>query len=510
MPENSTNQGVLSLTKIVATLGPASSDAVTLRKMVERGASVFRFNFSHGTFEEHAQRLALVRQVEREAGRPIAVLGDLPGPKIRVTAVPEGGIKLSEGGDFVFRRGQELAVDGDEPIFGCTYEKLIDEVEPGARVLINDGAIRALAIHRTDDELRCAVTVGGLVTSGKGVNLPDTDISAPAISDRDWRAVDWAIEHELDFLAMSFVRRGEEVRALKKRLAMKCKGGVCGVSWDGGETSRIPVIAKIEKPQAVENIEEIVSEADGIMVARGDLGVEMDLAQMPITQKMLILRAQEHGKPCIVATQMLESMIESPSPTRAEVSDVANAIYDAADAVMLSGETAVGKYGQLAIDMMRRVANATEGAVRQSVRPTFESNESSERLPPTQALARGAWRIASDLGAGLVACWSEHGETARRLSRMGFRIPVLAFSSDERAVRRMALLYAVTPVLQPSPPEHRSQFARLVNQYVLENGLAREGDTVVVVSGKPLGMPGASDSVTIQTIGHTTGQTIGE
>ena len=493
----------LSLTKIIATLGPASSDKASLRRLLEHGVSVVRFNFSHGSFEEHAARLTLVRRLEKELGRPIAVLGDLPGPKIRITHVEGGGIELVKGQDFIIRCEQSAAIPGAVPVFGCTYERIVEEVAPGHRVLINDGAVRGLVVEQSDDEIRCRVTVGGLVTTGKGVNLPESEISAPALMDRDWAAVDWSVEHELDFLAMSFVRRAEEIHRLKERLVEQCRDGACGVSWSGEAAGRIPVIAKIEKRQAVENIEGILDEADGIMVARGDLGVEMDLALVPVTQKMLIVRAQAHGKPCIVATQMLESMIEHASPTRAEVSDVANAIYDAADAVMLSGETAVGKHAALAVDMMRRIAHATEARLGELTRDRIKPPAPGERSSPTAALAHGAWEIARDLGAALVACWSEHGETARLLSRMGFRIPVIAFSSDERAVRRMALLYAVIPVLLPSPPEHRSDFARLVDRFVAERGLAGVGDTVVVVSGKPLGKPGTSNSVTVQRIGAT-------
>ncbi|RMH24558.1 MAG: pyruvate kinase [Planctomycetota bacterium] len=502
MPQRAELDRGLSLTKIVATLGPASSDEPSLRRLIDHGVSVVRFNFSHGSFDEHAERLALVRRLEREVGRPIGVLGDLPGPKIRVTEVAGGGIELRSGQDFIIRRTQATAEPGATPVFGCTYERIVDEAEPGHRVLINDGAVRALVVEARDDEILCRVTVGGLVTTGKGVNLPDSEISAPALTDRDWAAVEWAVEHGLDFLAMSFVRRAEEVRRLRARLAERCVGGVCGVSWDGAETGRIPVIAKIEKPQAVANIEEILDEADGVMVARGDLGVEMDLAEVPVTQKMLIMRAQAKRKPCIVATQMLESMIDRPSPTRAEVSDVANAIYDAADAVMLSGETAVGKHGALAVDMMRRIGRVTESRLREPPSARPDTAAAPGALSPTAALAHGAWAIARDLGAALVACWSEHGETARLLSRLGFRVPVVAFSSDERAVRRMTLLYAVTPVFVDRPPVHRSEFGRLVEAVVLERALAAPGDTIVVVSGKPLGQPGATDSVTVQVVGE--------
>lgn len=495
-----------SMTKVLATLGPSTDAREIIRKLVEAGASMFRLNFSHGSFKDHAQRLGTVRSVSDEMSRAIAVVGDLPGPKIRVTRVPDGGINVEAGCDILFRAGLDDAIPGDPPVFGCTYERLIDEAAPGHRVLINDGAIRALVVDREEGpdgfQLRCRITTGGLVSSSKGVNLPDSDISAPAITERDWECVRWAVKHGLDYLALSFVRRADEVIELKRGIAE-----LSGINpdeaahGDAPRSEMTPVIAKIEKPQAVERIEEIVEAADGIMVARGDLGVEMELPLVPIIQKRIIAAAHLHGTPCIIATQMLESMIENPSPTRAEVSDVANAILDGADAVMLSGETAVGKHPALAVDQMRRVALATEGERRRlpgRSTPPARLQESQHRL---SALAHGVWHVANDVGAKIVVCWSQTGRSAQLLSQIGLRVPIIAFSSDRRATRRMALLGGVIPGYEAEPPLHRSDFASLIDRTLLTSGLAKPGDRVVSLSGKPFGIAGVENTITVQVLG---------
>jgi len=512
MPHREMPPGMLSLTKIVATLGPACDDDETLKRMALHGASVFRLNFSHGSLEEHDQRLRRVRRLSEQLGRPLSVLGDLQGPKIRIGQLPPQGVELHAGQDVVLSPDIEQAQLGQTPALPCSYEPLVDEVFPGQRVLIDDGAIRALAVEAVRGaagrrELRLRITNGGLVRTGKGVNLPDSALSAPALTEQDWRCVEWAVERNVDYLALSFVRSAEDVRLLTDRLRQLCADDSCGRPLAGDvRSSRIPVIAKIEKPQAVERIEEILTEADGIMVARGDLGVEMDLAQAPLVQKRLIRAARNRGKPCIVATQMLESMIERSSPTRAEVSDVANAIFDGASATMLSGETAVGRHPALAVAMMRRIAIATERELRES--PQHEQPPSSLLASHhrTAALAHGAWHMAQDVGASLVAVWSQSGGSARHLSLNNFRIPILAFSSDEQAVRRMTLLYAVTPLHCPQPPEHRSDFARLVDQVVRERELARPGERMVLLAGKPLGAPGVVNTVSIRTVGEWQGE----
>ena len=320
------------LTKIIATLGPASTDAATVRKLIEAGVSVFRLNFSHGDLEGHTASVRMIRAVSAEAGRPVGILGDLQGPKIRVGKVEEGGVEAVAGSVVIMQRQALVATASLAPLrLSSTHAGLVDDLEPGHRVLINDGAVRMLVVAKRADEVECTVTVGGQITSGKGINLPDSSPSIDSITKRDWEHMAWAVRNELDFLALSFVRDAEDVRRLRG-----------GLEKAGG--AAVQIIAKIELPGAVQNAETIIDAADGIMVARGDLGVEMDLARVPVIQQQLLTKAQSFGKPCIVATQMLESMIHAPSPTRAEASDVATAIFSGSDAVMLSGETAVGKY----------------------------------------------------------------------------------------------------------------------------------------------------------------------
>ncbi|MDX2116225.1 MAG: pyruvate kinase [Planctomycetota bacterium] len=495
------------LTKILATLGPATDDPKVLLRLIEHGAGLFRLNFSHGKVEEHAARLRAVRDAARQTGTPLAVLGDLSGPKIRVGVVPPAddniGIRLEIGMDVLVSAGPGESrppspETGGMPHLVCNYPRIAAEVDPGQRVLINDGAIRMLAVVSDGQHVLCRVTQGGMVISGKGLNLPDSELSIPATTERDLAMAQWGLENGLDYLALSFVRRAAEVRAINECLHRAC-------ALPGTPSRSIPVIAKIETPQAVRNIDDILAEADGIMVARGDLGVEMEIAKVPVIQKMLMRRAHEFGKPCIVATQMLESMIENASPTRAEVSDVANAIYDGADAVMLSGETAVGKHPMLAVEMMRRVALSTEEVLREQrrePRPPSRPRESRERVP---ALAHGLWHMAQDVGAVLAVVWSQDGEAARYLSRNGFQMPILAFSSDPAAVRRMNLFYGVFPALVTEVPQHRSDFAKLADHYILDNELAKPGQPIVLLGGKPIDDPGATNTAAIRFVGEMSG-----
>jgi len=490
------------LTKIVATLGPASDSPEMVAKLIEAGVGVFRLNFSHGTLDDHARRLATVRAAAKDLRRPTAVLGDLQGPKIRVGLVPDPGIELASGGEVIIRHGDEPAsrdpARADRVTLTTAYMPVVSEVEPGQRVLINDGAIRLLAVERRErdgrEELVCRVTIGGLVTTKKGINLPDSNITAPALTERDLDCVQWAVAHGLDLLALSFVRQAEEIRELKRYLARVCP--LDRTADPMGYGSQIPVIAKIEKPQAITHLEEIVQAADAVMVARGDLGVEMDLARVPIVQKRIIECAANWGKPCIVATQMLESMITSPLPTRAEMSDVANAILDGAGAVMLSAETAAGKHPLLAVEYMRMAALAAEeelAARRNEPSPPARLVESRYR---TAALAHGAWHTAHDLGAKAVACWSQRGGTARYLSENNFSIPILAFSSDVRETRRMQLLRAVFPV-RADPPKTLAEFNHIAERELLAREFVKPGDPVVLLAGLPLGEHAATNTMAI-------------
>ncbi len=490
-------------TRIVATLGPASESPEVVSKLILGGVTVFRLNFSHGEFASHAARLQTVRNVAHRLGRPTAVMGDLQGPKIRVGKVSAAGVTLEPGLDVVIRAGlSEACIERGVVVLPTTYPEMIGEVAPGQRVLINDGSIRMLAVESDSQrgELRCRVIVGGLVTSGKGINLPESEIKAPAITARDWTCVEWAVENGLDFLALSFVREASEVHELKERLA-----GMCSVRHDvdrSGWAAMIPVISKIEKPQAVVNLDEIVQASDAVMVARGDLGVEMDIAKVPIVQHRILAACAQWGKPCIVATQMLETMTQNASPTRAEASDVANAIFDGADAVMLSGETAVGRHPILVVDTMRRIIESAEDQVVSEARDAKPPSRMIEQRYRTAALAHGAWYLAKDVGAAAIVCWSESGGSARYLSQTGFRVPIVAYSSNARSTRRMGLLRGVTAVESKPPPTGRlGDWATTVERDLLARGWVKPGDAVILLAGKPLGVPKVVDSMSVMTIG---------
>jgi pyruvate kinase len=507
------------LTKIIATCGPASESPEVAGRLIEAGVAVFRLNFSHGSLADHGRRLATIREAAARLRRPVAVLGDLCGPKIRVGMVPSP-LELTAGGDVILARDAREArqVEGerkDDPpmvVLPTTYAAMIDEALPGHRVLINDGAVRMLAVERRDASasgplaslgptLRCRVTAGGKVSTGKGINLPDSEVSAPAITEADWACIHWAVEHGLDFLALSFVRRAKEVRELKEYLA-----GVCPVdrgSDSMGTGSQIPVVAKIEKPQAMTEIDDIIDAADAIMVARGDLGVEMDISQVPIVQKRLLERCAQWGKPCIVATQMLETMIESTMPTRAEASDIANAVFDSADALMLSAETAVGRHPALVVDTMRRIILAAEARIAGSPPRATPPSKLVESRYRTAAMAHGVFDIACDVGARLILCWSQNGGTARYLSQNNFRAPIVAYSSDERATRRMALLFGVRSVYaEPGLPGGLRGWIDRAEADVVSREWARPGEPIVVLAGEPFGQVRSTNTIIVRNIGE--------
>ncbi len=503
------------LTTIVATIGPASESADTVRRLIESGVAVFRFNFSHGDLEAHGRRLATVRAVASDLGRPIACLGDLQGPKIRVGKVPAGlgrphasggsAIDVSPGQDVIFKQGIDEAClrqgdHGVEVVLPVTFQPLVDEVEPGHKVLINDGAIRMLAIGReAPGELRCRVVIGGAVTSGKGINVPQSSLSAPAITDRDWECARWAAANHLDYVALSFVRSARDVEQLRAGLAAM-KGVQPGCKPDEG--AWIPIIAKVEMPEAVACLEEVVAAADGIMVARGDLGVEMDIAQVPVVQKRIVKTCREFGKPCIVATQMLESMIEQASPTRAEATDVANAVFEGADAVMLSAETATGRHPVTVVETMARIIRFAESHMAAPSPQHQSPSRMADQHKGTAALAHGAWRIAHDLDAKAVVVWSQAGGTARYLSQNRFSIPIIAYSSDPAACRRMALLRGVTPVqMQPPASGTISAWAALVDESLMQMGVAQMGEAIVLLAGRPLGQAKRTNTLAIHRIG---------
>ncbi len=422
-------------TKIIATLGPSCNQPETIESMIDNGVDIFRLNFSHGNFDGHAQLLKMLNSVRSQHRHATAVMGDLCGPKIRIGRIQPDGEILKEGDEALIIHSEE---QGNIHRFGTNYEYFYRDVKVGQRVFIDDGQIALRVIRKDNDQMVCKVVVGGPLHSHKGINLPDTTISMPSITERDWECVDWAIRNEVDFLALSFVRSADEINQLKGYLS---KAGV-----------DIKVVAKIETPQALTHLESIILASDATLVARGDLGVEMDLARVPVLQKQIIQSCRRFGKPVIVATQMLQSMIDSPVATRAEVSDVANAIMDLADTVMLSGETAVGKYPLKAAETIRRIARVTEEFIYKEKnihRRVIVTDESAL----TAAMAHSVGTIVNDISAKLVAVWSQTGTTARLLSKERINVPILALSSDQRTCNQMSLHYGVIPRCQPIPED---------------------------------------------------------
>lgn len=468
-------------TKIVATLGPSCSSPEIMTSMIDNGVDVFRMNFSHGHLDDHASLLVDLNAVRDKHTHTAAVMGDLCGPKIRTSRVDPDGEIINDGDKITIVKGDAV---GTAKRFGTNLDNFMTDVKVGHRIFIDDGQLALKIIEKTDKEAICEVLVGGPLKSRKGINLPDTDVTVPSITERDWECVDWAIEHKLDFLALSFVRTAEEILELKKYL------------YD--HDAEIRIVAKIETPQALKHLEDIVRASDAILVARGDLGVEMDLAEVPLLQKRITELCRHYGKPVIVATQMLQSMIEVPVATRAEVSDVANAIMDYADAVMLSGETAVGKYPMEAVKTIRRIAGVTESYLDQSNMPRPKT-ATSEDLVLTAAMARGVAQIVEDIDAKLVGVWSQTGSSARLLSKARIDVPILALSGDKLACRQMSMHYGVMPRYQ-SIPDNIDEFTSKVDELILERNWARLGEKVVLVAGQPLGAAGTTNAIMVHVI----------
>jgi pyruvate kinase len=476
-------------TKIVATMGPACGSVDMLLSLFQAGVDVCRLNFSHGDLDWHLQLLRYIREAAARWDQPIAILGDLGGPKIRLAKIADtdgrGGMSVQVGDELIIQRA---AIEGQAGRVSSIYAKLVDDVQVGHRILIEDGLLRFICTEKNFNELRCNCTVGGVLKSSKGINLPDTAVNVPCITERDWECVDWAMENDLDYLALSFVRSADDMHLLREHLRNRVRD--------------IHLIAKIEKAEALDQIDGIVEASDGLMIARGDLGVEMDVAQVPIIQKDLIRRCQVAGKPVIVATQMLQSMIEQASPTRAEVSDVANAIFDGTDAVMLSGETSVGKFPVGAVHTMAHVAQVTEQYLIESrgSRPPL-AKATAATLRFSAAIARGVLQIVDDLKVKLVVIWSQTGATARIFSKSRFPIPLIALSSDHRALRRMALHFGVIPQ-EMEPPANMAQLVQNVDALIEQRRFATAGDRIVIVTGAALGAPGTLNGIVLHTLGE--------
>jgi len=474
----------MRLTKIVATVGPASERPEVLEQLVRAGADVFRLNSAHATVDEHAQRIADIRAAAEKVGRPVAILVDLAGPKMRVGAVQDGQVTLETGSLVELAPGDEV---GTAQRLTTTYEGLIDDVEPGSRILLDDGLIELVVKEKRTGSVLCQVTAGGPLGSRKGINLPGVDISGPTITDQDRKVIEWALGQRIDFLGISFVRRAEDVRLVRTILHQ--------------HQSPIRVIAKIEKPEAVAELESIVELADGVMVARGDLGVEMPLEEVPLLQKRIIALCGKLHRPVITATQMLESMMLHPRPTRAEVSDVANACLDGSDAVMLSGETAVGRYPVAAVAVMDRVVRRTEKYLAEHP-PAGRSADYDPRRPVLSALSEGAYHITEWLRPKVVAVSTASGDTALVLSKERMSIPIVGVSADPQAVARMCLYYGVRPVLAERLASLDDLFA-LAQEVAAAEGLAERGDAVLLVAGDPFGVSGTTNTLQVRRLGRS-------
>ncbi|MBO3737167.1 pyruvate kinase [Actinoplanes flavus] len=463
--------------KIVCTMGPATKSPERMLGLVEAGMNVARMNFSHDTRENHREMYELVRAAAEQADRPVAILADLQGPKIRLGKFADGPHRW-ETGDRVVITSDEIL--GTKERVSCTYKKLPHEVKVGDRLLIDDGKVAIEVTGVDGEDIHCLVTEGGPVSNNKGVSLPNVAVSVPALSDKDEEDLRFALGLGVDLVALSFVRAPEDIDLVHKIM--------------DEEGRRVPVIAKVEKPEAVDHLEAIVLAFDGVMVARGDLGVELPLDQVPLVQKRAVQLCRENAKPVIVATQMLDSMIENSRPTRAEASDVANAVLDGTDAVMLSGETSVGKYPVLTVSTMAKIVTTTEAGAMGVPRLQHD--------PRTHggALTVAASQIARNIGAKALVAFSQTGDTVKRLARLHCDLPLYAFTPVSEVRNTLALSWGVETFLTDFV-EHTDDMFRQVDAKMLSMGLAKPGDYVVVVAGSPPNAPGSTNTLRVHQIG---------
>jgi pyruvate kinase len=463
-------------TKIVATLGPASDSRERLRALVEAGVDAVRFNLSHGTHAEHSERAWLVREIAAEVARPVALIADLQGPKLRIGELPEPVVLRT--GDHVTVCAEGAAADGELPIAPAVVG---DVLEPGHDVLIDDGLVRLRVDVVEQGRASCAVLVGGLVSSHKGVNLPGVPVPIPSLTRKDLVDLEWAVETGVDFVALSFVRSPADVRDLRALLEQA--------------ESHAHVIAKIEKAEAVDVLDDVLAETDAVMVARGDLGVEIGPALVPLVQKRIIHKALERAKPVITATQMLETMIHSPEPTRAEASDVANAILDGTSAVMLSGETAVGEYPVEAVAYMDRIARAVEP----SIDYRHELPQATENPTIGQAMSNAACDLAESLQAKAILVPTFTGRTASAVARLRPHRPIVALTHVDWALRQLALEWGVTPLLI-SETSDVEELWRLAVEAARQAGIVASGDRVVITAGTAVNIPGTTNVIKVDVV----------
>jgi pyruvate kinase len=464
--------------KIVCTLGPAVDSPGMIRKLVEVGMDVARLNMSHGNHEEHRRRYDLVREASDATGHGVGIVADLQGPKIRLETFAGGKAKLAVGQEFVITTRD---VEGDATIAGTTYKNLPGDVDEGDPILVDDGKLRLRVVKVEGGDVTTRVEVGGKVSDHKGLNLPGVAVSVPALSEKDVDDLRWALRTSVDFVALSFVRSAADADDVRRIMHE--------------EGVMLPIIAKIEKPQAIDNLDEVIKAFDGFMVARGDLGVECPLEDVPFLQKRVIDKARRNAKPVIVATQMLESMITNPRPTRAEASDVANAVLDGADAVMLSGETSVGDYPIETVETMARIVTSTEDH-------ELAAMAAIDWQPKTRGgvVAKAAAEVAERVGASYLVAFTQSGDSARRLARYRGSIPVLAFTPVAKVRSQLSMTWGVETFLTVDV-EHTDEMVRQVDEALLDIGRVEEGELVVIIAGSPPGIPGSTNALRIHRMG---------
>ena len=468
--------------KIVCTMGPAVDSPEKIRELIAAGMNMARLNLSHGGHPEHQGRMDRVREAAKEAGVPIAILVDLQGPKIRLARFKAGPHDLVRGDIFTITTDE---VEGTKERVGTTYKGLPGDCKPGDRILIDDGKVTVEVVEVKGNDVVTKVIEPGAVSNNKGINLPGVAVSVPALSEKDMDDLRWGLKAGADFIALSFVRSADDIVDVHRIM------DEVGI--------RIPVIAKIEKPQAVANLQGIVNAFDGIMVARGDLGVELPIEEVPLVQKHCIELAREAAKPVIVATQMLDSMITNSRPTRAEATDCANAVLDGADALMLSGETSVGEFAIEAVQTMARIISHTEQGGMDMIRPM-------KSTPKTKggAITKAATEVGAIVGAKYLVTFTQSGDSARRTARLRSPIPILAFTPEVGTYNRMALDWGVEPELTPMV-KHTDEMVMQADTLLLKTKRCSEGELVVIVAGSPPGIPGSTNAMRVHRVGDAVG-----
>ena len=468
--------------KIVCTMGPAVEADGKVEQLIAAGMNMARLNLSHGTYVEHQSRLDAVRNAAKKAGVPVAILVDLQGPKIRLARFANGPHDLSRGDVFTITTDD---IEGTKDRVGTTYKGLPGDCKAGDRILIDDGKVTVEVTSVTKTDVITKVIEPGAVSNNKGINLPGVAVSVPALSEKDIEDLRWGLKAGADFIALSFVRSADDIKDVHRIM------DEVGI--------RVPVIAKIEKPQAVTNLPGIVAAFDGIMVARGDLGVELPIEDVPLVQKHCIELARDAAKPVIVATQMLDSMITNSRPTRAEATDCANAVLDGADALMLSGETSVGEFAIEAVETMARIIQKTEEGGLERIRPIINA-------PRTKggAITKAATEVGAIVGAMYLVAFTQSGDSARRMSRLRSAIPILALTPEVGTYNRLALTWGVEPVISEMV-KHTDDMVKQVDSLLIESGRVKKGENVMIVAGSPPGIPGSTNAMRVHIVGDAVG-----